>query len=115
EISALTDLAHARTLACVLIPMLRHQAHAKQEKLIAYGAAVFGHRITDARQAAAAAIDATEAFFHSLGVSTKLRDYLPAPDVLEEIPHRFSRRGMLLGERGDITPPQVKEILDHAW
>ncbi len=115
EISALTDLAHGRTLACVLGPLLRHQVASKEGKLAGYGAAVFGHGFEDPREAALAAIDATEAFFHSLGVSTRLGDYLSDQTLLDEIPQRFTARRTTLGERGDITPDDVAGILADAW
>ena len=118
ELTALHGIDHARTLAIVLPNLMRVQRAAKREKLLQYAARVW--HITkpagtdDAR--IDAAIEKTRAFYESIGLKTRLKDYgLPAPATAAEVAKRLAARGeTALGERGDITPAKVEEILTLA-
>jgi NADP-dependent alcohol dehydrogenase len=62
-----------------------------------------------------AAIAATRKFYESLGIRTRLSEYGIKDNTPAEVARRLASRGMgQLGERGDITPAKVEEILRLA-
>jgi NADP-dependent alcohol dehydrogenase len=109
ELTALHGLDHAQTLAVVLPAVWRHEKQAKLAKLAQFGRRIWG---VDGDNAADLAIEKTEAFFHSLGVKTRLSDYGVDSRNFEEIGSRFERRGMKLGENQAIGKKEVIEILE---
>ncbi len=115
EITALYGLDHAVTLAIVLPALLRYERDRKGEKILQYGARIWG--ITTGVEVARIdeTIEQTESFFRSFGVKTRLNEYGIAQEGLPEIGSRLDERGVRLGEHGDITGAQVTEILGLAW
>ncbi|MCX7871818.1 MAG: iron-containing alcohol dehydrogenase [Verrucomicrobiae bacterium] len=111
ELTAFYGLAHARTLAIVMPGVLRHQINNKKEKLLQYGQRVWGISPSETN-AAEKAIEKTESFFRSLGFKTKLSENGIGKEKFEEIAGRFRIRGIKLGERQNIGPEQVIEILN---
>ena len=62
-----------------------------------------------------AAIDATSAFFEQLGIKTRLSDYGIAAAEIELIVSALQEHGMTgLGEHKDITPTDVRRILEAS-
>jgi len=115
ELTALHNIDHARTLAVVLPSLLQVQREAKRGKLLQYGARVWG--ITEGTEDARidAAIDRTRGFYGSIGIKTRLSDYGVGPDTAAEVARRLASRGMTgLGERGEVTPAMVEQILRLA-
>lgn len=115
ELTALHDIDHARTLAIVLPSLLHVQRGTKGDKLLQYGARVWG--ITEGNREARidAAIARTRAFYESIGIRTRLSDYGVSVDTAAEVARRLAARGMVkLGERGEITPATVEQILRLA-
>lgn len=115
ELTALHDIDHARTLAIVLPSLLHVQRDAKRGKLLQYAARVWG--ITEGSDDARidAAIARTRAFYESIGIQTRLSDYGVSIETAAEVARRLAARGMVrLGERGDITPAKVEQILRLA-
>ena len=115
ELTALHDIDHARTLAIVLPSLLHVQREAKRGKLLQYAARVWG--ITEGSDDARidAAIARTRAFYESIGIKTRLSDYGVSVETAAEVARRLAARGMVrLGERGDITPAKVEQILRLA-
>jgi NADP-dependent alcohol dehydrogenase len=115
ELTALHDIDHARTLAVVLPNLLQVQRTAKRGKLLQYAERVWG--ITEGAEDARidAAIERTRAFYESIGIKTRLADYGVKPDTAAEVARRLQARGATgLGERGEITPAKVEEILRRA-
>ena len=115
ELTALHDIDHARTLAIVLPSLLHVQRDAKRGKLLQYAARVWG--ITEGSDDARidAAIARTRAFYESIGIKTRLSDYGVSIETAAEVARRLAARGMVrLGERGDITPVKVEQILRLA-
>jgi NADP-dependent alcohol dehydrogenase len=57
------------------------------------------------------------AFFHELGIDTKLSDYTKNYEgTAEEIAKRFKNRGWLgLGEHQSLSPDKVEEIVKMAY
>ncbi|MDX5420316.1 MAG: iron-containing alcohol dehydrogenase [Hymenobacteraceae bacterium] len=115
ELTALHGIDHARTLAIVLPSLLRYKKETKGAKLLQYGARVWN--ITDGteEERIEATVQATVAFFESLDIRTKLKDYEVGDDTISTIVRRFEERGVKdLGERSDIQIEDVREILSMS-
>ncbi len=113
EITAAYNVDHARTLAIVLPSLYRFKFEQKQAKLAQYGRRVLSLEGTDF-DVAQEAIDRTEAFFHSLGIETKLSAYTSdTTDFPERAAAQLESYGATrLGEHKDITPREVVAILN---
>ncbi|MBC5991357.1 iron-containing alcohol dehydrogenase [Pontibacter cellulosilyticus] len=112
ELTALHGIDHARTLAIVLPSLLRYKQETKKEKLLQYGERVWGVSSGTEDERLEATIQATIAFFETLDIKTKLKDYEVGEDTIREIVRRFEERGVKnLGERADIQVKDVEEIL----
>ena len=63
------------------------------------------------------AIEKTTEFFHSIGIKTKLSEYTSEFEgAAKEIETRFESRGMTgIGERGTLTPQDVKKIVEMSY
>ena len=106
ELTAFYGLDHAETLAIVLPGVWAHQLEQKEAKLKQYGKRVWNVR------SAVQAIAKTEAFFHSLGMPTRFKDYgIDAKQAAARVKARFSERGAVFGEHNDLTPAKVAAIL----
>ena len=106
ELTAFYGLDHAESLAVVMPGVWQHQLEGKRAKLEQFGQRVWGV------DSAAATIDATEAFWVSLGMPTRLRDYgVDADEAAQRIETRFRQRGTVLGEHSDLDPAAVAAIL----
>lgn len=114
ELTALYGLDHARTLAVVLPAMLRHQRDRKAEKLLQFAERIWGIREGDRDARIEAGIQRMEAFFHSFGVPTRLRDYSIGPEAADIVAERIEKRGTTYGERKDIGPKIIAEVLRLA-
>lgn len=115
ELTAFFGIDHARTLAIIAPRLYENQFENKKEKLAQYGRRVWQLEGDD-NIVAKQAIEKTESFFHSLGVSTKLSDYNVIdehfPDIIKS---RFEERGWnAMGERQAITPTDVSQIINAA-
>lgn len=117
ELTALFGIDHARTLAVIAPSHYKFNFEAKKEKLAQYGERVW--RITEGStdDKAYAAIEKTVAFFHDLGIDTKLSDYTNNYEgTAEEIAKRFTQRGWLgLGEHQSLSPDKVEKIVKMAY
>lgn len=112
ELTAFYGLDHAETLAIVMPELLRHQKEAKKEKLLQYAQRVWNVAKKDEDAAIEAGIEATERFFHSLGMPTKLADHKISPeDAATRVGDRFEQRGSKHGERGAIGAEETRQIL----
>ena len=115
EITAFTGLDHGQTLAIVFPGTLAARKEQKRAKLLQYAERVWGIRIGAEDERIEAAIDHTRAFFESVGVKTHLKDYDVEPTIVKKISTRFAERGTnSLGERGDIGPKVVEDILAYS-
>ncbi|HYH00066.1 MAG TPA: iron-containing alcohol dehydrogenase [Terriglobales bacterium] len=115
EITAFTGLDHGQTLAIVFPGTLAARKEQKRGKLLQYAERVWGIATGTEDEKIDAAISKTRAFFELVGVKTHLKDYGVEPTVIAQISTRFAERGTTsLGERGDIGPKQVEEILAHS-
>jgi NADP-dependent alcohol dehydrogenase len=116
ELTVLHGLDHGQTLALALPAVWRHQIERKAPRLAHYGRRVWGlgGSATGELEIAREAIDATESFFRSIGIGTRLDDYGLTLDECSAVAERLDARGAKLGEHGDITGEQVREILAIA-
>lgn len=118
ELTALHGIDHARTLAIVLPNLMQVQRGVKREKLLQYAERVWDIRADAGNDDARidAAIEKTRAFYESIGIKTRLKDYqVDAGKTAAEVAKRLAARGeTAIGEREDITPAKVEEILKLA-
>jgi NADP-dependent alcohol dehydrogenase len=117
ELTALFGIDHARTLAVITPSHYRFNFETKKEKLAQYGERVWNITEGSIDEKAYAAIEKTEAFFHGLGIDTKLSDYTKEYEgTAEKISQRFTNRGWLgLGEHKSLSPDRVEKIVKMAY
>jgi NADP-dependent alcohol dehydrogenase len=112
ELTAFYGLDHAQTLAIVMPGLLRHQRKRKAAKLVQFARRVWNVTVGGDEAAAEAGIARMEAFFHSLGMPTRLADHgIDPAEAARKVHARFAQRGTKLGEHGDLGAKQVKEVL----
>jgi NADP-dependent alcohol dehydrogenase len=115
ELTALHGIDHARTLSIVLPALMQVQRQTKRGKLLQFAERVWDLREGTEDERITGAIDRTRAFFDSLGLPTRLAQCEVPVTVADKVAQRLSARGMTaLGERSDITPEKVAEILRLA-
>lgn len=110
ELTAFYGLDHAKTLAVVMPAVWKHQKKAKAAKLEQYAERVL--KLAPSEDTAGQAIAKTEEFFRNLGMKIRLSEYGIGSERFHEIGARFERRGIKLGEHGNIGRKEVVEILD---
>jgi NADP-dependent alcohol dehydrogenase len=117
ELTALFGIDHARTLAVIAPSHYKFNFDAKKEKLAQYAERVWNITEGSTDDKAYAAIEKTVAFFHDLGIATKLSDYTKDYEgTAEEISKRFTERGWkALGEHKSLTPDKVETIVKMAY
>ena len=117
ELTALFGIDHARTLAIIAPSHYEFNFEAKKEKLAQYGERVWNITEGTLEEKAKAAIKKTVAFFHEIGIDTKLSDYTKDYEgTAEKIAKRFTDRGWLgLGEHQSLSPDKVEEIVKMAY
>ena len=112
ELTALCGLDHGVTLAIVLPGTMKVLRKEKKAKILMLAKNVFGITQGSDDEIIDKAIEATEKFFQSMGLKTRLSDYNAGQDVIDEIYNRFVQRGTILGEHGIVTPEKAKQILE---
>lgn len=116
ELTALFGIDHARTLAVITPSHYKYNFEAKKEKLAQYGERVWNITEGSTDDKAYEAIAKTEAFFHQLGIDTKLSDYTKDYEgTAEEVAKRFKARGWKLGERQALMPEDAEKIVKMAY
>ncbi|WP_034892843.1 iron-containing alcohol dehydrogenase [Gillisia sp. Hel_I_29] len=117
ELTALYGIDHARTLAIIAPSHYKFNFEAKKEKLAQYGERVWNITEGSVDDKATAAIERTTAFFHELGIDTKLSDYTKDYEgTAEKIAKRFTDRGWVaLGEHQSLSPDKVEKIVKMAY
>ena len=117
ELTALFGIDHARTLAVITPSHYQYNFEDKKEKLAQYAARVWNITEGSTDDKAHAAIEKTVAFFHELGIDTKLSDCTKDYEgTAEEIAKRFTDRGWLgLGEHQSLSPDKVEKIIKMAY
>ncbi len=117
ELTALFGIDHARTLAIMTPSHYKYNFESKKEKLAQYAERVWNITEGSKDDKAYAAIEKTEAFFHELGIDTKLSDYTNDYEgTAETIKQRFTDRGWLgIGEHKTLSPDKVEKIVKMAY
>ncbi|MCP9770957.1 iron-containing alcohol dehydrogenase [Lacihabitans sp. LS3-19] len=110
ELTALHGVDHARSLAVVLPYLMKYKKEDKKGKMIQYAQKVWNETGTD-EELIAKAIQRTIEFYESIGIPTKASVYGVGEETIQEIKKRFTERGVIYGERKDITPDAVEAIL----
>lgn len=116
ELTALYNIDHARTLAIIGPNLYRVLFETKKEKLAQYGKRVFQLAGTD-EEIARQAIEATVAFYHTMGMKTKISENASnIENTADFIVNRFEERGWkALGERQNITLEKLREIVELSY
>jgi alcohol dehydrogenase YqhD (iron-dependent ADH family) len=116
ELTALYNIDHARTLAIIGPNLYRVLFETKKEKLAQYGKRVFQLTGTD-EEIAREAIGATVAFYHTMGMKTKISENASnIENTADFIVNRFEERGWkALGERQNITLEKLREIVELSY
>jgi NADP-dependent alcohol dehydrogenase len=117
ELTALYEIDHARTLAIIGPNLYRVLLETKQDKLIQYGERVWKITSGTPTERATQVIDKTTAFFHQLGVPTKLSEYTADyAQTADFIVNRFEQRGWIaLGERQNIDLIKLRQIVEGSY
>lgn len=111
EITALTGMTHGQTLVIVLPGVLNVMREQKGDKILQYGERVWGIAEGTREERIDKTIAATEDFFSSLGLATRLSECSVGEDVVAEVVNRFKVRGTTLGEKANIDYSVVEQIL----
>lgn len=111
EITALTGLTHGNTLAIVQPALMSVMREQKGAKILQYGERVFGITEGDFDTKIDAICAATEAFYRSTGLKTRLSENGIGEEVAAEVVARFKARGTRLGEEANVTYDVVEKIL----
>lgn len=114
ELTALHGLTHGHTLVIVLPALMDVMREQKGDKILQLGERVFGIREADRNTGIDRTIRATEEFFRSLGLTTRLSEEKIGRETIDEIARRFEQRGTKLGEKQNITGEVARRILERA-
>jgi alcohol dehydrogenase YqhD (iron-dependent ADH family) len=116
ELTAIYGIDHARTLAIIAPSLYKVMFETKKGKLAQYGKRIFNLEGTE-DEIANEAINKTVAFFHTMGMDTKLSEYTTDySKTADFIVNRFNERGWKgLGEKQNITLEKVKEIVEMSY
>ncbi len=117
ELTAKYDIDHAMTLAIIFPNLCRYKFENKKEKLAQYAERIWDIRTGSIEEKAEFAIQKTLDFLHGLEVKTKLSDYTENYNGFsDEVKKTFEARNWIaLGERKDITPDDVKKIVERSY
>jgi NADP-dependent alcohol dehydrogenase len=117
ELTALYEIDHARTLAIIGPNLYRVMFDSKKEKLAQYGKRVWNIEGNNEDEIARQAIDKTVAFFHTMGMKTKLSENTENfQQTADFIVNRFEERGWkALGEKQNVTTDKIKAIVEMSY
>lgn len=115
ELTGAYGIDHARTLSIVLPAVMKVCRAAKRDKLLQYAERVWQITEGDENSRIDQAIRATEAFFESMQVPTRLSHVEIAEDQIDGLIERLEQHGMTaLGEHSDISLDVSRKILMQA-
>ncbi len=114
ELTALHGITHGHSLAIVMPATMRILKEQKHGKLLQYGERVWG--ITNGTEAERIdeTIRKTEAFYRSLGLTTRLSEENIGQTTIDIIRQRFDARNAAFGENRNVTGDVAKEILESC-
>lgn len=114
ELTAIHGLTHGHTLAIVFPGLLKVLREQKKGKILQYGERVWGITGGTEDERIDRTIDATEKFFRSLGLQTRLHEVGIGDDTILEIERRFNERGVAFGEGANVTGTVARKILESV-
>ncbi len=112
ELTALHSLTHGATLAIVFCGTMRVLREQKHDKILQYGARIWGISEGNDKSRIDAAIARTEEFFASLGLSTRLSQEGIGEDTIAEIERRFNSIDAHYGECQNVNGAMARRILE---
>lgn len=112
ELTALHGLTHGATLAIVINGTLRVLREQKRGKLLQYGERIWNITEGSEEECIERTIAANEAFFRSLGLSTRLSEEGIGEEIVAEIERRFDASGAAYGEAQNVTGAVARRILE---
>ena len=112
ELTALHSLTHGATLAIVFCGTMRVLREQKHDKILQYGARIWGISEGDDASRIDATIARTEEFFASLGLSTRLSQEGIGEDTIAEIERRFNSIDAHYGARQNVDGAMARRILE---
>jgi NADP-dependent alcohol dehydrogenase len=117
ELTALYGIDHARTLAILAESHYTYNFDTKKEKLAQYAERVWNVTEGTLEEKARAGISKTTEFFHSLGIKTKLSEYVEDyKSTASVIAERFTKRGWVaIGEHKTMTPESVEKVVEMSY
>ncbi len=111
EITALTNMDHARTLAVVLPGLLRYCKKGKKAKLAQFAKRVWKAQGIAEGKLADFAIERTVDFFHEMGMHCSASEAGLSKEIVAEVAERIGQGGQKLGEARNIGRDSVLKIL----
>jgi NADP-dependent alcohol dehydrogenase len=111
ELTALHGITHGESLAIVLPGTLRLLKEQKRAKLLQYSERVFGITQGTPDERIDQAIEKTEEFFRSLGLSTRISEAGIGVETMDLIAERFNKAGVACGEKKNVTGDVARQIL----
>lgn len=117
ELTALYEIDHARTLAIIGPNLYKVMFETKKDKLAQYGKRVWNISGNSTEEIAEKAIEKTVEFFHTMGMKTKISENTTNYEKTADfIVNRFEERGWkAMGEKQNITPEKVREIVEMSY
>ncbi len=117
ELTALYEIDHARTLAIIAPNLYKVMFETKKQKLAQYGERVFNISGNSIDENANQAIEKTIEFFVKMGMETKISEFTKDfQETANFIVKRFEdRKWVALGEKQNITPEKVREIVEMSY
>ena len=112
ELTALHGLTHGATLAIVINGTLRTLRDQKHGKLLQFGERIWGISEGSEEERIDRTIERTEAFFRSLGLSTRLSQEGIGEATIAEIERRFNASGVHHGEAQNVDGAMARRILE---
>lgn len=114
ELTALHGITHGHSLAIVMPATMRVLREQKHDKLLQFGERVFNIAEGSEEARIENTIEATEAFYRSLGLTTRLSEEGVGDETIETIARRFNERGIAYGENKNVTGEIAGEILKNC-
>jgi NADP-dependent alcohol dehydrogenase len=117
ELTALYHIDHARTLAIIAPNLYKVMFETKKEKLAQFGERVFCVQGATIEEKAEKAIEKLISFLQEMGMETQLSQATANyENTANFIVARFEERKWLaLGEKQNITPDKVREIVEMSY
>jgi len=111
ELTALHGVDHGQSLCIVLPGVMNQLREQKRGKLLQFAQRVWNIKKDDEQKGIDDAIAATEGFFNSLGIATRLGEYGISPADVDYLCSRLEARDIHWGECKNVDAECVKKIL----